>query len=512
MVNLITKTTALLQKVNTWYEQRNSEQAVRALYGRQRYLAGIFNGINTFLDLFSKYGAVITLALSIASFVGLSITPVGWIVIGSVMLLGAVVIAGYSVYTYLNNSKKIISALETKEVHEIKITSLMTEIETQYAQSDGLQQELELLQKYAEYLGISPDVEIQSPPPAPVEIKPVDNAPPNAAKENRFIRALKKIGTYAAMPFIALGHLFIKLAHLLKLDQLKELIYAAIPIQKRINEFIAIAAFVTTAFTGLFMWVSSLIAGGATQLSFAQSFTLLVGALNPIGLAITGGTFLLISASVLLNKIFFKDPHEYLTTKLAQEREGLIDNLNQNQLLLSQIENKSEELQEKIRLLTIKITVKLQDTLKDSECEKRREIEGNESSERFDLFSTFKDILSTLSKDEVEKKFTGNIHSLKQLILGYQAQLGKLQMRSALEEHDRGSFSGELNPQELILSTPSPAGDERICPNNEESEKHRICGDERDNLLLKFGLFKTDLRVDGRDTPFTLLTRRGMEG
>lgn len=150
-----------------------------------------------------------------------------------------------------------------------------------------------------------------------------------------------------ATPFIALAQPFIKLPQLL-VPQLQELMGATTPIQQRFKELAAVLTFVTTAFTGLFTWMSSLLGGGITQLSFLQTLSALTASLTPVGLGLICATILLTSASLLLNKIFFKDPHEQLTKELEEKREVHIDSLNQNHLLLSQIESKNEYLKEKL--------------------------------------------------------------------------------------------------------------------------------------------------------------------
>ncbi|WP_428412846.1 hypothetical protein, partial [Legionella sp.] len=269
-MKIIERTTALLKKVTSWYEKRNTEQAVKMLYSKQKYLAGFFTGFNTFLDHFTKYGAVITLALSVSSFLGFSMTPVGWIAVGSAMLIGGVVLAGHSIYSYLNKSKKLMEAIETRDAHERQIKSLAKEIELQYAEHDVLEKELGILRQTAEKLGISPDLEIPNTSSVNIKKEPTESTQ-NTEIEHQFIQALKNLGTYVAIPFIALGQLFNQIVQGLKLPQLNELKNATSPIQQRFKEFAAVLTFVTTAFTGLFTWLSSLLGGGLTQLSFIQT-------------------------------------------------------------------------------------------------------------------------------------------------------------------------------------------------------------------------------------------------
>lgn len=173
-MKIIEQTTAFLKKVTSWYEKRNTEQAVRTLYSKQKYLAGFFNGFNTFLDHFTKYGAVITLALSITSFLGFSMTPGGWMIVGASMLIGGIVLAANSIFSYLDKTKKLIEAIETRDAHERQIKDLAKEIELQYAQHDALEKELETLRHSAENFNISKDLETASILPVNAKIKPIE--------------------------------------------------------------------------------------------------------------------------------------------------------------------------------------------------------------------------------------------------------------------------------------------------------------------------------------------------
>lgn len=449
---MIERVTALLKKVTSWYEKRNTEQAVKMLYSKQKYLAGFFTGFNTFLDHFTKYGAVITLALSVSSFLGFAMTPAGWIAVGSAMLIGGAVLAGHSIYSYLNKSQKLMEAIETRDAHESQIKSLAKEIELQYAQHDVLERELESLRQSAESLGISSDIEPPNTSSVNIKKEPIDNIK-NTEKEHYFLQALKNLASYIAIPFIALGQLFDQMLRLLKLPQLKELINATSPIQTRLKEFAAVLTFVTTAFTGLFTWLSSLLGGGLTQLSFLQTSSVLAASLSPISLAIIGVTLLFISASLLLNKVFFHDPHEQLTKELEERREVLIDSLNQNHLLLSQIEYKNDSLKEKVKLLTLKIDL-LQSALKDKEENKRPIVESHESRELAELFSASKDTSNPSNETELKQKLSDNINSLQKLLQRYQKQLSELEGKEVLESEE--SSSKELNSPELAnQNTPS---------------------------------------------------------
>ncbi|MDR3504442.1 MAG: hypothetical protein P4L79_17890 [Legionella sp.] len=479
MIKIIERATALLKKVTSWYEKRNTEQAVKTLYSKQKYLAGFFNGFNTFLDHFTKYGAVITLALSVASFLGFSMTPVGWITVGAAMLIGGMVLAGHSIYSYLDKSKKLMESVETRDAHERQIKDLAKEIELQYAQHDALEKELETLRQSAENLGISIDLETTSAPPFKAKIKPIESeSAQNGEKENQFIQALKNVAIYVATPFIVLAQPFIKLAQLLR-PQLKELMDATSPIQKRFKEFAAVLTFVTTAFTGLFTWMSSLLGGGITQLSFLQTLTSLTASLTPVGLGLICATILLTSASLLLNKIFFKDPHEQLTKELEEKREVHIDSLNQNHLLLSQIESKNGYLKEKVKLLTLKIDL-VQNALKDKEHNKRRVIDADESKELLEHSTTANDPSST-SETSLKQKLTDNIHSLQRYIQWYQEQLIKLERKETLEKSDEYISSEEDNSLELTSQASLPLP--RAAINSEGRAK---------SPLQRLSMFKND--------------------
>ncbi|MFJ1267378.1 hypothetical protein ACD661_02270 [Legionella lytica] len=455
MIKIIERTTALLKKVTSWYEKRNTEQAVKTLYSKQKYLAGFFTGFNTFLDHFTKYGAVITLALSVSSFLGFSMTPVGWITVGSAMLIGGIVLAAHSVYSYLDKSQKIMEAIETRDAHESQIKSLAQEIERQYAENDVLEKELRILRQSAEKLGISSELEIPSTSSANIQREPIDIAQ-NTEKKHTLIQTLKNLALYVATPFIVAGQFFNQWLQRL-LPQLSELITATSPIQKRFKEFAAVLTFVTTAFTGLFTWLSSSLGGGLTQLSFLQTSAILAASLSPVTIGLIGAALLLVSGSLLLNKVFFSDPHEQLTTQLEERRVVLIDSLNQNQLLLSQIEYKNESLKEKVKLLTLKIDV-VQNALKNKE-NKRAAVEGRESIELGELYTASQGKSNDTELDK--QKLTDNISSLQKLLHQYQEQLGKLERKEALEKLDANVPSEESNIAELVpidLNTRSSEG------------------------------------------------------
>jgi hypothetical protein len=493
MINIIERTTAFLKKVTSWYEKRNTEQAVRTLYSKQKYLAGFFNGFNTFLDHFTKYGAVITLALSITSFVGLSMTPGGWILVGASMLIGGIVLAAQSIFSYLDKSKKLIEAVETRDAHERQIKDLAKEIEHQYAQHDALEKELETLRQSAENLGISTDLKTTNTPPSNAKIKPIES-PPNAEKENPFIQTLKNIAIYVATPFVALAQPFIRLTQLL-LPQLKELINTTSPIQKRFKEFAAVLTFVTTAFTGLFTWMSSLLGGGLAQLSFLQTMTALTASLTPVGLGLICATILLTSASLLLNKIFFKDPHEQLIKELEEKREVHIDSLNQNHLLLSQIESKNELLKEKVQLLTLKIEL-AQNALKDKEQNKPRVIEADESKELLERPTTVNDN-SSASRIDMKQKLADDIHHLQRYIQWYQEQLSKLERKEVLEKSDEDISSKDLNSLELASQVTPPLSSAITEPNVRNGERRGK------SSLQKLSIFKNDVGVSDSDESLT---------
>ncbi|WP_058534916.1 hypothetical protein [Legionella saoudiensis] len=485
MIKTIEQVTAFLKKATSWYEQRNTEQAVKMLYSRQKYLAGFFNGFNTFLDHFAKYGAVITLALSITSFLGLSMTPAGWVMVGSAMLIGGVVLAGNGIYSYLNKSKQLMEAIETRDAHESQIQELAKEIELQYAQHDVLEKELKILQESAKNLNLSPDLEIASTPPVKVNIKPTEGVK-NIEKENPFVQGLRKLVAYAAVPFIALGQQFMKLVPLFKLST--ELANATSPIQKRLREFAALLTFVTTSFTGLFAWASSLLGGGITQLSFLQTLSALAASLTPIGLQMICATILLISASLLLNKVFFQDPFDQLTKELEEKRAVHIDSLNQNQLLLSQIEYKNESLKEKVKLLTLQIDLKLQNT-KNEEYNKKPTVEADEQIEHAPDSND-------ASKIDLKQKLIGNIQHLQLALQKYQEQLSKLEQEEMLGASDKNTSSKEeLKLQELPIPASLPDA-------TTEFNVRKIVESEK-SPLRKFSIFKDNIALSDEDKTLT---------
>ncbi len=379
--NIITQITNSFRNLITWYEQRNSEQAVRVLYSKQIYLAGAFNYINTFLNHFTKYGTVITTLLAISSFLGLHMTPVSWMVVVGAMLIGGVFFADYIRNDYFNKSNALMHALELTAEQDSKIIDLKTRIENEYLQQDAYEHELEELCKTAEDLDIPLNKEIKiSPSSSPVNSsvqKSISRA--DIIEHGMLYLILDQLVTYITMPFRLLRNSL--QANLPAVtDAIKRIIDIGSPIFTKMKEFIEILSLVTASFSGMVIGVASVIDVNVKNQSFILSLKMVAGTLSPISMGLIYSAIFLVSATLLFNKIFFQDPYEQLATKNKQEREVQADNLNQNQLLLSLAEHKNEILREKISILKLKINLKQPDVQTSAELANQQEHVKQESA------------------------------------------------------------------------------------------------------------------------------------
>ena len=307
----------LLKNIAYLYSRLNRRQALKMLNdaeGRAALATG--QGMQTFIETTTKMSAVFGMAITAASLIGLAMTPIGWIVVGSAFLAGVLGFSIYKVYSAHQDIKKLINNINEISAKKLELAAL------------GLFDELEKLEAIEKmHLDFVKQHNINATSQK-LALEEIDR------KSMTVYDGLKIGANIVTYPFLWIA----KKTKLIKsrsdastgVVSFVELVTPAII---KVREFIKFYS-ITMAVVSGGLFLAAHIAGiNIASMGAVAAFTALTGLSGPIGLGIVLGAALIIASILLVNKVFFADPlnqlidEQELAAKILPTQEQLEDKI-----------------------------------------------------------------------------------------------------------------------------------------------------------------------------------------
>ncbi len=280
------------------YYDKNLTLAQYLLALRTHHVGALFSGLGGAITVATYVGAVIAQITMITSLVGVSITPIGWLVIGSGFCAAVVGFAIYSYHRFLWQCQK----LEKDHHRHVIFESIKESLVKQIADKT---EELKILKASLLARGIISQQEYEAEVDLQVQHNKLINAmfPPKEPKL-KILKIFKKMYS--------------------KYD---ELITNLNPLYLKILEFVAVYGITLAAINGVLTGAALFLGISVGHLGVIAGFATISAALGvslsgPIGIGIIFGIALVITSVLLIKKFFFDEPFQALTDKVQEQAEN----------------------------------------------------------------------------------------------------------------------------------------------------------------------------------------------